>query len=267
MPYEKKISRKNPGLIALSVDDSGSMADPLPGTTDPKHKWTDRYTGIVFKDLLTRSSEMLGDSILIKPRYFLHTVVYGGSPRVWGEDCLDIEAVVQKFTSDNNSIGLGGKLGGTDEAAAFQVTLDYLRKAVQEERFRDSFPPIVFHLTDGESQTDGRQLAEQIKQLATSDGNVLIVNAYIGTRTSLNYRDPEDFPGYVDASEAGPSPDNLRLFEMSSVAPDTIHRNLVDEGIFPNLRPGSRLFFDVRTRDMLKHVIQIVGSIGSRGAR
>ena len=79
--------------------------------------------------------------------------------------------------------------------------------------------------------------------------------------------DPEDFPGYVDASEAGPSPDNLRLFEMSSVAPDTIHRNLVDEGIFPNLRPGSRLFFDVRTRDMLKHVIQIVGSIGSRGAR
>ena len=78
---------------------------------------------------------------------------------------------------------------------------------------------MVFHLTDGMSHTDATPEGEQIKQLSTTDGNVLMVNAYIGTQTSLNYKEPEDFPGYLDVSEAGPSEDNVRLFNMSSQAP------------------------------------------------
>ena len=96
---------------------------------------------------------------------------------------------------------------------------------------------------------------------------MLVVNAYIGTQTSLNYQGPEDFPGYLDVSEAGPGNDNIRLFEMSSVAPDCIVDNLKAEGIFPEFRSGARLFFDVRTKEMLKHVIQVIGSIGSRMER
>jgi len=117
------------------------------------------------------------------------------------------------------------------------------------------------------SHTDASAVAEQIKQLTTNDGNVLIVNAFIGTQTNLSYKGPEDFPGYTTEQEAGSSEDNIRLFNMSSVMPETIFRNLVDDGIFPNLRPDARLFFDVRTKEMLKHVIQVVGSIGSRADR
>jgi hypothetical protein len=54
---------------------------------------------------------------------------------------------------------------------------------------------------------------------------------------------------------------------MSSTAPQTIEDNLRGEGIFPQLRPGAKLFFDVRTKEMLKHVIQVIGSMGSRMAR
>ena len=43
MSYEKKISRQNPGLIVGVLDDSGSMQDNLPGTSDPKYKWVERY--------------------------------------------------------------------------------------------------------------------------------------------------------------------------------------------------------------------------------
>ena len=186
---------------------------------------------------------------------------YGSRPQRWGSPGMDIETAVVKYTQEGNSFGLGGNLGGTDNAAAFQMALEDLRQAVGDPKFKDSFPSMLFHLTDGESQTDARPLAEQIKQLATSDGNVLIVNAYIGTMTSLNYQGPEDFPGYLEASEAGPSPDYLRLFEMSSVVPEAIRQNLVNDGIFPKFRPGARLFFDVRTKEMLKHVIQVVASI------
>jgi hypothetical protein len=267
MSFEKKISRQYPGLICLVLDDSASMGENLPGTTDPKCKWNERYAGILAKELLSRSSEAKNGAIIVKPRYYLHTIVYGSKPEIWGTPCMDIEAFVQKYTQEGNSLGLSGRFGGTDSAAAFQMALDALKPAVADAKFKDSFPPMLFHLTDGESQSDAQALADQIKQLATSDGNVLVVNAYIGTQTSLNFKGPEDFPGYLDASEAGPSSDNLRLFQMSSVAPDTIQQNLVDDGIFPKLRPGSRLFFDVRTKEMLKHVIQVVGSIGSRMAR
>ena len=264
MPYEKKISRQNPGLITLVLDDSLSMYDALPGTTDRKFEWVLRYLAIIFKELLARSSEMSGESIVVKPRYYLNVILYGSNAMLWGDECMDIETAVQKYANDGNSVGLGGRLSGTNALEALEMACEYQRRAVADERFGESFPPMVFHLTDGESQTDASAVAEQIKQLSTSDGNVLVVNAYIGTQTSLNYNGPEDFPGYMEESEAGPSPDNIRLFNMSSQVSDSMRQNVIDDGIFPSLRPGARLFFDVRTKEMLKHVIQVVGSQGSR---
>ena len=267
MACEQKISREKPGLIVMVLDDSGSMKDKLPGTSDPKYKWVERYCGIILNELLNRSSEVKGNGVVIKPRYYLHVITYGSHPKLWGSPGMDIQAAVELFANSGNSLGLSGHLGGTDAKAAFEEAYNYLKQAIVSEKFKDSFPPMLFHLTDGESQSDARAVANQIEQLSTTDGNVLLVNAYIGTRTSLNYKDPADFPGYVDEAEAGPSPDNTRLFNMSSQAPDCIGMNLKAENIFPQFRSGSHMFFDVRTKEMLKHVIQVVGSIGSRMAR
>ena len=267
MPYSALISRKTPGLVALLLDDSASMGENLPGTSDAKWKWVARLLGFILKILLSRSTEMRGGTAIIKPRYYVHTVLYGSHPQLWGAECMDIEAAINKYTREGNSLGLGGKLLGTDGAGGFGFVHGYLARAVADEKFRESFPPMVFHLTDGESQTDASQIAEQIKQLATADGNVLIVNAYIGTRTNLSYQGPQDFPGYLTTDEVGTNRDNLRLFHMSSVMPDTIHRNLKQDGIFPNIRAGSRLFFDVRSKGMLQHCIQVIGSMDSRAVR
>ena len=267
MSYEKKISQQYPGLIALALDDSGSMRDHLPGTSNPKYEWVERYTGIILDLLLERSSEVRGDEVKIKPRYYQHITKYGSTTRLWNESHMDIETTIRHFTDSGDSLGLSGNLGGTDAKRAFKEAYDFLKGELLSEKYRDSFPPMVFHLTDGESHTDATQIAEKIKQLSTTDGNVLVVNAYIGTQTSLNYEGPEDFPGYVDASEAGPGRDNIRLFEMSSQAPDCIVENLKADGTFPQFRTGARLFFDVRTKEMLKNVIQVIGSMGSRMER
>jgi len=267
MAYEQKISREKPGLIVMILDDSGSMTDNLPGTSDPKYQWVERYCGIILNELLNRSSEVKGNGVVIKPRYYLHVIKYGSQTRLWGQPGMDIQSAVEQFTNSGNSFDLRGQQGGTDAKTAFVEAHDYLKQAVASERFANSFPPMLFHLTDGESQSDARPVADQIRQLQTSDGNVLLVNAYIGTQTSLNYQDPDDFPGYIDEAEAGPSPDNTRLFDMSSPAPDCIEMNLKAENIFPQLRSGAHLFFDVRTKEMLKHVIQVIGSMGSRMAR
>lgn len=267
MAYDKKISRAFPGLIIFLMDDSGSMDEELQGTSDPKYAWVERYLGILFKQLLEYSTDMKGDTPVIKPRYFVYVIEYGSTPQVWNGGLLDIETAVQKYTEANNSLGLQGRLGGTDACAAMQHAYDFLKTAITEERFRDSFPPMVFHLTDGMSHTDAAPVVEQIRQLSTSDGAPLVVNAFIGTQTSLAYKGPEDFPGYVEESEAGPSDDNVRLFNMSSVVPDLMRQDLVEQGTFPQIRAGAHLFFDVRTREMLKSVIQVVGSMQSRADR
>jgi len=265
--FQKKISVKNPGLIVAVSDNSGSTADTFPGTTDPVFLWITRFVGIILMELLARCTAVLGTQAHIKLRYYISQIIYGSQPQQRGDSIQDIETTVKQYQEAGNSLGLDGSSGGTDTKAAFEMVHALLTKAVAEERFRDSFPPMVFHLTDGLSHTDASAVAEQIKQLTTNDGNVLIVNAFIGTQTNLSYKGPEDFPGYTTEQEAGSSEDNIRLFNMSSVMPETIFRNLVDDGIFPNLRPDARLFFDVRTKEMLKHVIQVVGSIGSRADR
>ena len=267
MPYEQKISREKPGLIGFILDDSGSMEDCLAGTSDPKFKWVERYSGIILQELLARCSDIKGDEVVIKPRYYLIVIKYGSQPELWGTPGMDIQAAVELFSKSGNSLGLGGYLSGTDTEAAFEQMLGHLEEALAGERFRDSFPPLIYHLSDGESRTDATAVAERMKQLSTSDGNALVVNAYIGTHTSLRYQQPEDFPGYLEVCEVGPSQDNARLFAMSSEVPATIEANLKADGIFPKLRTGSRLFFDVRTKEMLKHTIQVVGSMGSRMAR
>lgn len=264
MSYEKKISRAAPGLIVCVLDDSGSMADPLPGTNDPKYKWVERLFGVILKAILAMSTELSGNTIRIKPRYFLYIIIYGSDPKVWSTGEMDIQAAVEKYSKDGNSLGLGGKAGGTYADKAFRMAHAYLKEAVKDKRFRTSFPPLVMHLTDAQSATDPTSIAEQIKQLATQDGNVLVANSYIGSQTNLSYQGPEDFPGYVSLSQVGPNEDNIRLFKTSSTVPACIRQNLIDDGIFPQIAEGARLFLDVRTKDMLKHTIQVVGSLGSR---
>ena len=179
MSYEQKISHAKPGLIGLVLDDSGSMADKLPGTSDPKHQWVERYVGIIFEELLSRCSEVRSAGVVIKPRYYLYVLKYGSETNVWGNGEMDIEAAVEIFSNSGNSLELGGHLGGTDAEKALRQMYDYLTQALAGERFKDSFPPMVFHLTDGESHTDATQAARQIMELSTNDGNILMVNAYI----------------------------------------------------------------------------------------
>jgi hypothetical protein len=95
-----------------------------------------------------------------------------------------------------------------------------------------SFPPIVVHITDGESQDgDPVPYAEAVRNLATEDGNVLLFNCHL----SMTAADPFMFP----SAEEG-LPDELArvLFRLSSVLPDPFVRHAVAEGV--PLQPGAR---------------------------
>jgi hypothetical protein len=262
MPYEKLVQQAQPALIQMILDDSASMKSAMPGSSKTRYELVEQYAGVVLNELISRSTHFDASGPVVVPRFFLDLIKYGNTVEPWSTSELDIGTVATRFDAEHGSFGLGGALNGTDAAKAFQVAYDRLEGMLSGSRYRASFPPMVFHLTDGESRTDASELAQKITSLATTDGNVLLVNAYIGTLTDLAYDSPQNFPGYLTEAEVGTNEDNLRLFRMSSVVPDTIHENLTTSGIFPQLRPGVRLFFDVRTQLMLKNVLAVVGSVG-----
>jgi len=273
--YQRKVEEARPALITLLLDDSGSMQDPMPGDAEnvAKHQWVERYLRVIMRELLARCSVDKGDDRLVsKARYHIDIITYGNQATPWHSEPLDVPSMVANLTKRNpdffrkNGGLLGGREGGTDTKAAFRLAFERIEATLQTSVFNESFPPMLFHLTDGASNTDAEPIADSIRHLETLDGATLIVNAFIGTSTSLVYSGPTDFPGYLSTTDVGDNEDNLRLYRMSSVLPPSLEDNL-SEGIFPAIRPRSRLFFDVRTTDMFTKVMQVVGSGGSRSRR
>ena len=86
----------------------------------------------------------------------------------------------------------------------------------------DSFPPVIFNITDGEcSDCNERELlnvTEQIRNISTSDGNTLLINIHLasgnGTKSAIFPSDDE-----IDADNRG-----LKLLaECSSIMPEAFN--------------------------------------------
>jgi hypothetical protein len=86
------------------------------------------------------------------------------------------------------------------------------------------FPPVVLHLTDGES-TDGDPSlpAESLRTLASADGNVLLFNLHV----SSDGREPVTFP---DSDVSLPNSYAKTLFNMSSSLPEHMRAYAQQQG-------------------------------------
>lgn len=94
-------------------------------------------------------------------------------------------------------------------------------------RHRDSFPPMIFHITDGYandgSPSDLISIAQDIKSTGTSDGNTLLINVHIGSGD--NYCEHSIlFPYHLDMHNT--STRMHMLYMMSSEVPENIEHQL-----------------------------------------
>ncbi len=110
--------------------------------------------------------------------------------------------------------------GGTPMLESFDYVHELLAQWCADPNNADSYPPIVFNITDGEAsdccEDELRQMCDKIKGLKTSDGNVLIVNIHI---TSSGER-PMIYP---NESEVINHRYAQLLFECSSVLPESMN--------------------------------------------
>lgn len=111
---------------------------------------------------------------------------------------------------------------GTPMCQALLIARDLLQKWVSEHP--NCFPPVAINITDGEA-TDGDPTgpAEDLKAIASSDGNALLFNVHLSSQRAS----PIAFP---DNEQALPDKFAKLLFGMSSILPPHIVSAAKQEG-------------------------------------
>lgn len=251
MSYSAEISRNNPALIGFLIDQSSSMNElMMGGAGEKKSKVCADLLNAFLSRLIMRNID--GDTI--KNRFEIFAIGYGGADQTRSmfekidksdmpinleklQECADLEKREQKKMVRVPD-GVGGAIvkevtinvtksiwvkpegdGVTPMGLAFRDAFKITNMWI--EQHRNSYPPIIIHITDGEwTDEDPAPIAEELKNLKTSDGNVLVFNASIAASTSNeSVTVPIEFPGneFVPPSEEADL-----LFKMSSRLTDSM---------------------------------------------
>ena len=223
--YSVPLDRQRPGAVLLLIDQSTSMEDPYGGGDVSKAEELARAVNRLIRNLVIRCEQ--GNEI--RDYYQLGIIGYGDRTarsafggQLAGHHLLPISTVAsyplrleQESMPDRPDLFIERPvwvephaLGGTPMTAAMDLAGSILVDWVNQHK--DSFPPIVVNISDGEAtDADPRPMASQLKGLHTGDGNLLLFNVHISDARG----EPVSYP----ASRAG-LPDRFAetLFEMSS---------------------------------------------------
>ena len=243
MPYTADISRTNPGCFLFMVDQSGSMKTALggqPGLTKME------AASQAINRILDTISQRCSQGMDVKDYFHIGIVTYTtdriGRPTITSllpqttleAPFLTVSQIVEAAEVQERTVLEPDGAGGTVEVSrrfpvwlnpvASQGTpmcqaMDIAQKALRDwiDQNPDAYPPMVINLTDGDA-TDGNpeEFAQSVRDLATTDGNVLLYNAHLSeiSASPIQYPTQDDtLPGDEYAS---------RMFRMSSVFPDNI---------------------------------------------
>lgn len=241
MMYQSEISRSNPGCFLFLVDQSGSMLDNLGGSKKPK---CDAVATAINRAINELIHNCVRDEV--EPRYYFDVGVIGyttddnnnarvGSLLNHGSlagrklvSVVDLAANPLDTEIRQRDDGLGGLITvkfdiwyRNPPSAAMQGTpmnaaLNHCYSILSEwcSAHTNSFPPIVIHLTDGQSADgDPEDAANGLKALFTNDGNLLLFNCHLSETPGEGVLFP------TAENQLGDEFSRL-LFRMSSLLPE-----------------------------------------------
>lgn len=208
--YSQEITRRHRTAFVLLLDRSASMQQQVRfgQFVVSKAEAVAMTANALITELVDRSRRTDG----LRDYYDVAVVGYGGDGvemLLGDEGFISIEKLaarapepsrtaVERVLEDGTSALFDHHHIGWIEPAAEGTTPMYeamlrVRDLVEEwcaaEHNRESFPPVVIHITDGEASDcdDGelRDVCSQVRRVATDDGNVLLLNIHISTDHTL----------------------------------------------------------------------------------
>ena len=260
MSYEKPWGRLHPGCLIILLDQSGSMDQTFGGNQLGKGKKKKDMVATVLNSLLYEFAKSNTVGTEVRGRADIAVLGYEGSnvrsalggglaskdfvslPELYSNP-IRIEARETKEMDETGKVitmavhfpiwvePLAG--GGTPMCAALARARQLAEQWVATHP--DNYPPVVINVSDGGS-TDGDIAgpAQALRQVRTSDGEVLLFNCHI---TNLN--DPE--VAFVGSESDVPNDGHAKLlFGVSSPIPDTARKLIEANG--QALAPGARGF-------------------------
>lgn len=246
MPYQAPIQRTDPTAFLFLVDQSGSMGDKMAASEKTKAQFVADVLNRTLMDLVTLCTKADG----VRDYFEIGIIGYGaqGAQNAL-QGALGAQVLNPISALEANPLRVETRKRKTDDGAGgiveqsvkFPVWFepmanggtpmcDAIRKAGEElaawcDAHPNSYPPAVLHVTDGES-TDGdpEPLADALRQFATNDGNVLLLNLHVSAVAG----NPISFPA-VDSG----LPDQYAktLFRMSSQLPAHLAKVVQEKGL------------------------------------
>ncbi len=238
--YTQEISRLHRTAFVIAIDLSGSMASliEIGEMQQTKAKWVCNTANRLLFELIERARRSDG----VHNYYDIAVVGYSGQgvrplldPEQWfiGVDRLaelpheQGVCYQRRIAPDGLPIMLEMRYpvwikpqaeGLTPMYEALCEVYGHLKGWLSDPRHRESFPPVVFNITDGESSDCDQEalldIASQIRSLRTNDGEVLLINIHISSNTLIGSC---SFPS--SREELGENRYAKMLYDASSVMP------------------------------------------------
>ncbi len=251
--YTQSITRTHRTAFIFVIDGSGSMAEKIRYRGRQMTK-ADAVASITNGMLIERARRSDG----VRNYYDIAVLGYSGDDEVYsllpggrevisvaelaaGEPPMKTELVEYRLPDGSNALREISTPAWVEPEAAGQTPMCEALRRVRDiaaawcadPAHAESFPPIVFNITDGEATDcddgDLRAVAEQIKSLRTADGSVLLVNIHIAAG------DTPQTVFFPTAEEAGyPNRYAAVLYDCSSPMPEVF-----DEAIREAKGPGA----------------------------
>lgn len=245
--YSAEVSRANPTLFVFLVDQSLSMGDMIAdgsGVQSKKDVVADAINRLL-SGLVIRCAKEDG----VRDYFYVAVIGYGKEINPALEGALAGKGVVSISEVANNPArvddrfmkvpdGSGGLRevktkfpvwldpvadGGTPMSRALTMAQSIVSTWLKEHP--NCYPPVVLNLTDGEANDgDPTGPARAIRELASTDGNVLLFNLHTSSNASLTVKFP-------DTGAALPNEYARTLFSMSSVLPAGMRAYALQQGL------------------------------------
>lgn len=274
MPYSADISRNNPACLVILLDQSGSMNDNFGAGEVPLRK-ADYLADVVNRtlhDLVIRCTR----AEAIRDYFHVAVIGYGTngsgvssaySGQLSGKTIVRISEVGEypaRLDERKKKVpdGAGGLVeqsvrfpiwidpraeNGTPMCAALQHAQGIVAEWVREHP--SGFPPIVLHITDGESgDGDPTAVGTALMNLGTSDGKALMFTCHLSSTRASKVEYPASADGLPDAFAR-------TLFGISSVLPPEFSKAAKDLGL--GLPEGARGFVFNADATSLVHFFDI----------
>ena len=277
-PYTQEISRATPACFLFLIDQSLSMEERIAGSGLPKAEQLASAINYWIGAMITKATGDAGIKDWMDIAVIGYTTDDDGNPIIGSalggelaEPSRDsfvkisqlqqyplrviqmMQQVVDTETSEIIEVPVDVtewidpvSVKGTPMCFALHTAHAMLDRWISTGNHKDCFPPIVIHITDGETSDGGNpeEYAEVVKSLATDHGNVLMFNCHL----SMQAADKIVFPGNV---EMMPDEFAKTLYRMSSVLPVPMNRLATTEGF--KLEPNARGFvFNADTVSLLQ---------------